>query len=99
MSMRLTVLLTLATTIALAADDLPRKTPGARTEVGTGVKDATVDYFDSVSDYFRNSRQAVLRIRDKGIPDEEVPAVLWIARNSKASPNQVIEARKGGNTT
>lgn len=58
--------------------------------------DATVDYYDSLSDYFRNSRRAVLAIRDKGIPDEEIAAVLYVARNSTASPNQVIDARRAG---
>ena len=66
-------------------DSVPRKTPKS---------DASIDYWDSLSDYFRNSLRAVVAIRDKGIPDEEVTAVLYIARNSSASPNQVIEARK-----
>jgi hypothetical protein len=68
----------------------------AQDKVGTGVKDASVDYWDSVSDYYRNSRRAVMALRDKGVPDEEIPAVLHIARNSTASPNQVLEARKSG---
>ena len=64
--------------------------------VGTGVKDPTVDYFDSMSDYFRNSQRAVKAIEEKGIPVVEIPAVLMIARRSSASPNQVIDARKSG---
>jgi len=66
-------------------DPMPRKTAKA---------DASVDYWDSLSDYFRNSSRAVMAIRDKGIPDDEIAAILYIARNSSASPNQVIEARK-----
>jgi hypothetical protein len=65
-------------------------------DVGTNVKQPSVDFYDSISDYFRQSRRAVDLIVQKGIPDEEIPAVLYIARHSKASPNQVIEARKGG---
>jgi hypothetical protein len=75
-------------------DNIPRSTP--KTDIGTAVKDSSVDYWDSVSDYFRNSRRAVMALRDKGVPDEEIPAVLYIARNSNASPNQVLEARKAG---
>ena len=67
-----------------------------KADVGTGVNDATVDYYDSIADHFRNSRRAVIAISKKGIPDEEIPAVLYIARNSSASPNQVIDARKAG---
>src|SRR5262245_59130118 len=65
-------------------------------DVGTNVKQPAIDYYDSMSDYFRQSRRAVDAIGKKGIPDEEIPAVLYIARRSSASPNQVIEARKSG---
>lgn len=65
-------------------------------DVGTNVDQAAVDYYDSISDYFRQSRRAVDLIAKKGIPDEQIPAILYIARRSSASPNQVIEARKGG---
>ena len=92
--MRPLLLLAVTAMLVPAQDPMPRKTP--KTEVGTGVKDATIDYWDSLSDYFRSSRRAVMAIRDKGIPDEEVAAVLYVARNSSASPNQVIEARKAG---
>ncbi|MDZ4799415.1 MAG: hypothetical protein SGI92_14725 [Bryobacteraceae bacterium] len=55
-----------------------------------------VDYYDSISDYFRQSSRAVQAIAQKGIPAEEIPAVLTIARRSNMSPNQVIAARKSG---
>jgi hypothetical protein len=90
--MRPLLLFVIAGIFLPAEDKLPPKT--ATADAGTAVKDANVDYIDSLSDYFRNSRRAVMAIRDKGIPDEEVAAVLYIARNSTASPNQVIEARK-----
>jgi hypothetical protein len=92
--MRSFVLLALTAIVVLAQESTPKSTP--QKDTGTGVKDAAVDYYDSISDHFRNSRRAVLAIRDKGIPDEEIPAVLYIARNSSASPNQVIDARKAG---
>ena len=92
--MRALLLLVGAAILIPAQDNLPRATP--KTDVGTGVKDASVDFWDSIADYYRNSRRAVMALRDKGVPDEEIPAVLHIARNSKASPNQVLEARKSG---
>jgi hypothetical protein len=67
-----------------------------RSRVGTGVQDAVVDYYDSMSDYFRQSNRAIMAINKKGIPDSDIPAVLLIARRSSASPNQVIEARTAG---
>ena len=74
----------------------PRRPTGMRTltllaasvmmaqDAGTGVKQPAVDYYDSISDYFRQSRRAVDLIVKKGIPDEEIPAVLYIARRSSA---------------
>jgi hypothetical protein len=64
--------------------------------VGTNVEQPVVDFYDSIADYFRQSRRAVDLIAKKGIPDQEIPAVLLIARRSSASPNQVIEGRKAG---
>jgi hypothetical protein len=78
----------------LAQDNAPKSE--SKNPIGTGVKDPTVDYFDSMSDYFRNSQRAVRAIHEKGIPVVEIPAVLTIARKSSASPNQIIEARKAG---
>ena len=85
--------LTLFVVIAAAAF---AQTPAPKTNVGTNVKQPAVDFYDSVSDYFRQSRRAVDAIVQKGIPDEELPAVLIIARRSSASPNQVIDARQAG---
>ncbi len=67
-----------------------------KTAVGTTVKDVNVDYYDSMADYFRNSRNALMAISKKGITDEEIPAVLLIARRSSVSPNQVIASKQGG---
>jgi hypothetical protein len=78
---------------------MPAQSPSSsapKKNVGTEVKDVAVDYYDSMSDYFRQSRRAVMLISEKGIPDLEIPAVLLIARRSSASPNQIIADRKGG---
>lgn len=79
---------------AAAQENLPRSTPKA--DVGTAVKSPVVDFWDSMSDYFRQSQRAIMLISQKGIPDQEIPAVLYIARHSSASPNQIIEARLAG---
>jgi hypothetical protein len=84
--------------LAAVAQDKPAaqqsESSRTRTDIGTAVTDPVVDYYDSIADYFRQSRRAVELISRKGIPDEEIPAVLLIARSSSASPNQVIAARK-----
>ncbi len=68
----------------------------AKPDVGTGEHRPEIDFFDSIADYFRQSSRAVEAIYQKGVPAEEIPAVLLIARRSSMSPNQVIEARKSG---
>jgi hypothetical protein len=72
----------------------PRSTE--RNRIETGAQDPSIDFYDSMSDYFRNTQRAIRAINHKGIPDEEIPAVLTIARRSSASPNQVIAARLSG---
>jgi hypothetical protein len=84
------------TLFAVLAATAFAQTPAPKSDVGTNVKQPAVDFYDSMSDYFRQSRRAIDLIVQKGIPDEEIPAVLIIARRSSASPNQVIEARKSG---
>jgi hypothetical protein len=70
--------------------------PAPKNPVGTGVTDPTVDFYDSMSDYFRNTGRALRAINQKGIPVTDIPAVLLIARRSSASPNQIVDARKRG---
>jgi len=69
-----------------------------KTDIGTNVHDPDIDFYDSMTDYFRQSPRAVEAIAQKGISDQEIPAVLTIARKSSLSPNQVIDARKQGKT-
>jgi hypothetical protein len=76
----------------MAQNDLPRATERSRAMN----QDPSVDYYDSISDYFRTSPRAVIAINQKGIAVEEIPAVLTIARKSAASPNQIIDAHKAG---
>jgi hypothetical protein len=85
----------LTTFLLIAAAAMGQQTR-SRSDVGTNVEQPVVDFYDSMSDYFRQSRRAIDLIAAKGIPPQEIPAVLLIARRSSASPNQVIDARKAG---
>jgi hypothetical protein len=84
------------TIACLTAAQEPAARSTERSRVGTGVQDPVVDYYDSMSDYFRQSPRAIMAINRKGIPDQDIPALLLIARRSSASPNQIIAARKAG---
>jgi hypothetical protein len=80
--------------LLLAQEQTPRSTE--RSRAGTGVQDPVVDFHDSLADYFRLSSRAISAIAEKGIPDQEIPVVLMIARRSGSSPNEIIDARKSG---
>jgi hypothetical protein len=83
------------TAILLAATALSAQTQ-PKADVGTAVKDTVIDFYDSISDYFRQSSRSIHLLSEKGIADLEIPAVLFIARRSSASPNQIVEAKKSG---
>jgi len=84
------------TGMAFAQGNSQTRTRTAEPHVGDNVHDPDIDFYDSMSDYFRQSPRAVEAIAQKGIPALEIPAVLTIARKSSMSPNQVIAARKQG---
>ena len=71
----------------------PRTSPK---DLGTGVQSAVIDYYDSLADHFAQSRRVVMAIAQKGIPDNELAAVLLVKKRSSASMNQLIDARKKG---
>lgn len=64
--------------------------------VGTNVEQPVIDYYDSISDYYKTNRRTVDAIAKKGVPAEEIPAVLHIARESSAAPEKIVDARKAG---
>lgn len=92
--MRYTLAVILCVTACLSQE--PQRSRAGTTAVGNGVGDPVIDYYRSISDYFRNSERAVMLISKKGVKDEEIPAVLLIARRSSASPNDVITMRQSG---
>lgn len=67
-----------------------------KTPVGTAVEAPSIDFYDSMADYFRLTPNAISLINKKGIPDAEIPALLYIVRHSSASPNELIAAKTGG---
>ena len=84
------------TGMAFAQGNNQTRTRTTEPHVGDNVHDPDIDFYDSISDFFRQSPRAVEAIAQKGIPALEIPAVLTLARKSSMSPNQVIQARKQG---
>ena len=50
----------------------------------------------SVSNYYRVPEKEVIIIRERGIDDEELPVVFFIARRARVSPDVIINLRLSG---
>ncbi len=75
-------------------EPMPRMTK--KTEASAVAKAPEIDFYDALSDYFRQSSRAVQALGQKGIPDAELAPLLYLARHSSASPNELVDAKKAG---
>ena len=50
----------------------------------------------ATGDYFRVPEREVITIRERRIPDEEIPVVLFLAARARVAPSVVIDLRLGG---
>lgn len=50
----------------------------------------------SVSEYYRAPEREVVYVRERGIADEELPVVYFIARRAGVSPSAIVDLRRGG---
>jgi hypothetical protein len=53
-------------------------------------------FYLAVGDYFRVPEREVTIIRERRIPDEEIPVVLFLAARARVAPSVVIDLRLGG---
>lgn len=53
-------------------------------------------FYFSIHDYFRVPEREVIVIRERKIPDEELPVVFFIAQRARLAPSAVIDLRLGG---
>jgi class 3 adenylate cyclase len=58
--------------------------------------DTATSFFLSIGDYFSVSPTDVAVVRQRGIPDEEIPAVFFLARQAKKAPLTITELRLKG---
>jgi hypothetical protein len=81
-------------TLVISACLLPAQTKSPAKDTAGG--DPTVDLYRSLADWSRKSERAIYAIRDRIGNDKEIAAVLLVTKQSSASPNQVMDARKAG---
>lgn len=65
--------------------------------MGVSISDGQLkSFYLAVGDYFNMPQRAVTVIREKHIPDQELPVVLFICRRAGVRPAAVIELRQAG---
>ncbi len=53
-------------------------------------------YYYSVCEYYGVPEREIILIRDRGIPDEDIPVVFFIAQRAHVAPIRVIDMRSRG---
>jgi hypothetical protein len=69
------------------------------TQVDVGVsigEEGLRGFYLAVGDYFRVPEREVIIIRERRIPDEEIPVIFFIAARARVAPSVVIDLRLGG---
>jgi len=85
--------LALLAAVFLGAASLAR----AAVSVGVSLSDGGLDsFYLNVSDYYHVPQPAVLQLRDRHVPDEEIPVVLFLAAQAHVGPEIIVEARLAG---
>jgi hypothetical protein len=58
--------------------------------------DGLEGFYLSVGDYYKVPQREVLIIKERRIPDEEIPVVLFIAKRANVAPKTIMNLRIGG---
>ena len=66
----------------------------AAVNVGMSIGDEGLrGFYFAVGDYFRVPEREVMVIRERRIPDEEIPVILFIAQSARVAPSVIIDLR------
>jgi len=55
-------------------------------------------FYFSISDYYHVPEKEVVVVRERKIPDEELPVVFFIARRAGVEPKVIVDLRLGGSS-
>lgn len=76
---------------------LPVSNSEASIDLGISIGDEGLrGFYLAVGDYYRVPQREVIIIRERGIPAEETPVVLFIAGRARVSPSIIMDMRLGG---
>lgn len=92
--MKLTSIISL--TAALLTIFVPRYSQ-AGVDVGLSIQDGELrSFYLAIGDYYRVPEQTLIVVRERHIPDDEVPVVFFIAQQARVSPDVIIKLRLSG---
>jgi hypothetical protein len=73
----------------------------SRSEVSLGIsadKDGISSFHLAIGEFYRVPEQQMTIVRERNIPDEEMPVVFFLAGRADVKPETIIKMRLGGNT-
>lgn len=66
-------------------------------DLGVSIGDEGIrSFYLSVGDYYRVPEREVIIVRERRIPDEEIPVVFFMARKARVAPAAIIDLRLSG---
>jgi hypothetical protein len=73
--------------------------PVAATDVNVGVsinEDGIKGFYLAIGEHYKVAEKEVVVVRERNIPDEELPVVFYLARRAEVSPTAIIKFRLEG---
>lgn len=90
-------LVLLALTVFLLSGLSGSSEAGDNLDLGISLKDGKLNgFYLGVRDYYRVPEQEVVVIRERRLPDDEMPVAFFIARKAHVPPSEVIGLRLNG---
>lgn len=71
----------------------------SRAQVSAGItigKEGVEGFYLAIGDYYKVPEREVVVLKERRIPEEEMPVVLFIAQRARVEPSVVIDLRLGG---
>ncbi len=75
--------------------------PDAKADVDIGVSigdEGVKGFYFAVGDYYRVPHREIVLIRERRIPDYEMPVILFLAQRARVTPAVIVDLRLGGMT-
>lgn len=92
--MRLTIALLTLAVLSLGA---PAAHSETRMDIGASFANGDMSgFYFALGDYYRVPEREVIFIRERRIPDYDIPVVLFLAQRARVAPGAIMDLRLGG---